>query len=126
MSDYAYLKICAVWVLVLSALFCQKEPVDPILGAWSKAYPNEQEKGYSFYEDGSMFRYTDKCAPLDSLDKHYTYRHIEDSVFISWPAGGYAVWRIEWISRDFLRVHEWQAEQTYPETFYLERDLWGQ
>lgn len=126
MSNYTYLKICAVWVLVLSVVFCQKEPVDLLLGAWSKAYPNEQEKGYSFYEDGSMFRYTDKCLPLDSADKHYTYRHAGDSVFIAWPGGGAAVWRLEWISRDFLRVQERQTEANNVNTFYLERDYWGQ
>lgn len=113
------------WLLYLVVIGagCNKEETDLLLGAWKKAAPFAHEKGFSFYTDGRLYRYFDKCLPLDSLDKSYTYTHRGDSVFITGPQGQTA-WALEWISRDFIRVREPQNEHL-TNVFFLERDYWG-
>jgi len=117
-----FASVLAVAVTTALSPACKSKAPDMLLGAWKPAYQCEGEKGYSFYSDGRMFRYSDKCAPLDSTDKHYTYYRKSDSVFISWP-GGSSAWAVDWIDHDFIRVRERQAG--YLSTFYLERDYWG-
>lgn len=109
--------------LLIAGWGCTKDNPDPLLGAWKKAAPFAHEKGFSFYTDGSMYRYFDKCLPLDSLDKSYTYTHRGDSVFITGPQGK-TVWALEWISREFIRVREPKTEHL-TNVFFLERDYWG-